>query len=329
MVTASPMPNGWATSSRGGKHGAEGGAHGVFHAAADIGGLVDHRRNTVTRPCQQTDARRAHRQLCRPGGQPARGQPVAVIGNADRRGVALDRHDLDRDQVRLADEIGDEGIGRRFIQLARGALLRDAGIAHHHDLVRHRQRLFLIMGHIDHGQAKVLLDLADLLAHLPAQLGVQVRQRFVEQQHLRFQHQRARHRDALLLAARQFATAGGRHSPSGPPAPARPCARSARLGLVEAGKLQPIADIFQHRHMRKQRVGLKHHRHVAVGRGQRGHVLVADQDLARAWPFPAPRSSAGSWSCRSPTAPAGSPACPPRPPGRCCRRPPHRGHKPW
>jgi hypothetical protein len=31
--------------------------------------------------------------------------------------------------------------------------------------------------------------------------------------------------------------------------------------------------------VRKQRVGLKHHADVAVGRGAQGHVLAADQDL--------------------------------------------------
>ena len=54
-----------------------------------------------------------------------------------------------------------------------------------------------------------LLQLADVLAHAAAQLGVEIRQRLVEQQHLRLEHERARHRDALLLAAGEL----GWHAP--------------------------------------------------------------------------------------------------------------------
>ena len=78
-------------------------------------------------------------------------------------------------------------------------------IVHHDDAVGHRQRLLLVVGDIDHRQAELGLDFADFLAHMPSELGVEVGERLVEQQHLRLQHQRPRHRDALLLAARQFA----------------------------------------------------------------------------------------------------------------------------
>jgi hypothetical protein len=67
-----------------------------------------------------------------------------------------------------------------------------------------RKRLALVVRHVQHGEFQRLLQLADLLAHAPAQLGVEVGQRLVEQQHRRLQHQRARHRHALLLAARQL-----------------------------------------------------------------------------------------------------------------------------
>ena len=47
----------------------------------------------------------------------------------------------------------------------------------------------------------LLVKLLDLGAHLDAQLGVEIRQRLVEQEHLRFAHDGAAHRDALPLAA--------------------------------------------------------------------------------------------------------------------------------
>ena len=69
---------------------------------------------------------------------------------------------------------------------------------------RHRHRLLLVVGDVDDGEAEPLLQVADLLAHLAAQAGVEIGQRLVEQQHRRLQHQRARDRDALLLSARQL-----------------------------------------------------------------------------------------------------------------------------
>ncbi len=41
-------------------------------------------------------------------------------------------------------------------------------------------------------------------AHVAAQLGVKVRQRFIEQKHLRLTHDGAADGDTLALAARQF-----------------------------------------------------------------------------------------------------------------------------
>ena len=57
------------------------------------------------------------------------------------------------------------------------------------------------MGDVDDGHPEILLQRADLLAHRPAQTGIEVRERLVEQQDIRLEHQRARHRDPLLLAA--------------------------------------------------------------------------------------------------------------------------------
>ena len=53
----------------------------------------------------------------------------------------------------------------------------------------------------DRGRAERALDLAQFDLHLLAQLGVQIRQRLVEQEHARPDYQRASERHALLLAA--------------------------------------------------------------------------------------------------------------------------------
>ena len=57
------------------------------------------------------------------------------------------------------------------------------------------------MGDEQGGGADLQLDPPDLVPQLHPDLGVQGRQRFVEQQHLRFDGQRPGQRDPLLLAA--------------------------------------------------------------------------------------------------------------------------------
>ena len=60
------------------------------------------------------------------------------------------------------------------------------------------------MGDEDRGEAEALLQRAQLPPHLHAHLGVEVRERLVEQQHLRLDGERAGQRDPLLLAAREL-----------------------------------------------------------------------------------------------------------------------------
>ena len=74
---------------------------------------------------------------------------------------------------------------------------------HDHDAVGQRHRFFLIVRDVERGDAEPLLQRAEFVAHLRAQPGVEIGQRLVEQQHFRLEHQRARNRDALLLAAGQ------------------------------------------------------------------------------------------------------------------------------
>ncbi|MCY1305147.1 hypothetical protein D9M70_549340 [compost metagenome] len=54
----------------------------------------------------------------------------------------------------------------------------------------------------------------------------------------------------------------------------------ARLLLLDAGGFEAIGDIVERRHVREERIGLEHHRDVALIGRQHGHVLAADQDLA-------------------------------------------------
>ncbi|TPM44090.1 hypothetical protein FJ964_19430 [Mesorhizobium sp. B2-3-2] len=106
-----------------------------------------------------------------------------------------------RYEVGIAHEVGDEAVVRLVVELARRAVLRDLACIHDDDAVGDGQRVLLVVGDVGHGQLQLLLEIADLFAHAPAQLGVEVRQRLVEQQDLRFQNDGAGDGDALLLAA--------------------------------------------------------------------------------------------------------------------------------
>ncbi len=92
-------------------------------------------------------------------------------------------------------------VARMVVDLERRADLLDPALVHHHDAVGHRQRFFLVVRHVDGGDAELALQRADLLAQRHADLGVERRERLVEQQHLRLDGERAGERHALLLAA--------------------------------------------------------------------------------------------------------------------------------
>ena len=59
----------------------------------------------------------------------------------------------------------------------------------------------LIVRDVDRGDADAVLNLADGVAHLDAQLRVEVGERLVHQQHVRLDDDGAGERDALLLTA--------------------------------------------------------------------------------------------------------------------------------
>ena len=79
-----------------------------------------------------------------------------------------------------------------------------AGV-HHDQALAERHRLDLVVRDEQRRDAELAVQLLDLQPRLRAQLGVEVRQRLVEQEHLRLAHDRAAHRHALALAARELA----------------------------------------------------------------------------------------------------------------------------
>ena len=76
--------------------------------------------------------------------------------------------------------------------------------AHEHNAVGQGHGLDLVMGDINHGLAQVLVQAFDFAAHLITQLGIQVRQWFIEKVEPCIAHHRTANRHALQLSTRQL-----------------------------------------------------------------------------------------------------------------------------
>ena len=205
---------------------------------------------------------------------------------ADREGDAGDRDpagpfDDPRQQVAGADELGDEGVCRLAVDVERRPELLDAAVVHDHDQVGHGHRLALVVGDQDGGDAETLLQQPQLHLHGLAQLGVEGGQRFVEQEQLGLDGERAGGRHALPLAAGKLADvalgeAGHTYQLEqfGGPPPAG--------GEVGAADAQGVGDVVLDAEVGKQRQRLEHHAEIAPVRGAVGDVLAVEQDAAGA-----------------------------------------------
>lgn len=103
-------------------------------------------------------------------------------------------------EIRRSDEPRNEHGCRLVVNLFGRTDLLDLALAHHRDSVAHRERLFLIVGHENEGDADFALDALQFDLHRFAKLQVQRSQGLVEQQRIGSVHQRASQRNPLLLA---------------------------------------------------------------------------------------------------------------------------------
>ena len=111
------------------------------------------------------------------------------------------RGHFDGQEVHLwrANEARNKAVCRVVVQLQRFTHLRHTAGIQHHDFVGEGHRFHLIVGDVNHRAAKTLVQTGDFNAHLDAQGGIQVRKRFIEQEHARFGHQRTANRHTLTL----------------------------------------------------------------------------------------------------------------------------------
>ncbi|CAM2138117.1 hypothetical protein PT2222_100127 [Paraburkholderia tropica] len=273
-------------------HLAAGQAHVIERIAAHVG----HVRHDAARPvrlrarllARYAHALGAHRNADRHAERA--GHAVAHVHarfevfafDVDVIGLVFDH--LAFEQIGRADELGREAAVGEFVDFVGRADLHDAAFAHDRETIGHRHRFFLIVRDHHAGDVDLLDDVHEFELGLLADLLIERRHRFVEQQQLGALDERTRERDALLLAARELMRLALRV--------AAHLHEIERVGhafpdfvLRHPFLLEAERNIRFHAHMRKERIRLEHHvDRTAIGR-QRREVLAIDEDLARGGRF--------------------------------------------
>lgn len=181
--------------------------------------------------------------------------------------------DLGLDEVRGAEEVGDERGVRVLVEVGGRAELFDTARVHHGDRVGHGHGLLLVVRDMDEGDADLGLDPLELKLHLAAQLEVEGAQRLVEEQHLGVVDQGAGDGDTLLLAAGELVGLL-----------ARLLAEldevehvvDLLLDALDPAPTQAEGDVLEDVQVREERVRLEDGVHRPLVRRQVRHLLVAE-----------------------------------------------------
>src|SRR5438270_6017088 len=136
------------------------------------------------------------------------GSGVLPLSAAQHEAPAIDQIGADPaspENIGSADEARDKFRPRLLINLLGRAYLLGASVVHYDDEVGSRHRFGLVVRHVNRGVFVGVVQTADLEPHLLAQIGVEVRERLIEQQRLRLDDEGASKPDALLLTAGELA----------------------------------------------------------------------------------------------------------------------------
>ncbi len=188
---------------------------------------------------------------------------------------ALARGEREQVHRRGADEARDENVGRQLVEVGRRSVLLDPPGVQQHHAIGHGHRLDLVMGDVDHGDPERALQVADLPAHLLAQLGVEIGERLVHEAHRGLGDDGASEGDPLLLPAGELAWLAIEEF--GETEQCRDLVE-APFDLGSPGLAHPQAedDVLGDRKMRKERIRLEHHRDVALRRRQARDVATGN-----------------------------------------------------
>ena len=186
----------------------------------------------------------------------------------------IDRRHPPLDQVHVTDKSRHPSRSWPLIDRRRLANLRELALVHHTDSIRDRHRLVLVVRDDDERRLQPALQLFELKARFLAQLAIERRERLIEQQHLWPLRKRARERNALALATGELIRLACCEWPK---------LHEARQSILP----EPERHVCRDRHVRKQRVALKHHvDRPPVGRDA-GEVLSGERHMARVRRFEA------------------------------------------
>ena len=247
---------------------------GLDHVHAAGHGAGGPRGNEFEIPC-------AHAHVGDPGGRagavPVAERDVAACDD-DARALRVERHVEDVHR-RVPHELGDEPVRRAVEHLLRRCVLLDATVVEQADPVRHRERLDLVVRHVDRGRAEPLLEALDLRAHRHAQLRVEVGQRLVHEERGRFADDRPGEGDPLALPAGELARSArqevvhleGARDPQDGVLP---------LPRVDLAHLERVGDVLGHGQVGVQGVALEDHGDVTASRRAVRHVLPGDDHAA-------------------------------------------------
>ena len=196
-------------------------------------------------------------------------QLLGAEANPDRVPLLL-QLGLDQVHRRRPDEPAHEEVHRLVVEHLRCVDLLEQTALQDGHTIAHGHRLGLVVRDVDGGCLELALDAGDLGAHLHPQLGVEVRQRFVHEEHRRRADDGATHRDALPLTTREVAWLAVEQLLE--TEDVRDLFDSAvAFCLRHLVELQAESEVVAHREVRVERVVLEHHRDVAVLGGNPVH----------------------------------------------------------
>ncbi len=179
---------------------------------------------------------------------------------------------------RAADKARHKAGGRFLVHFHRRANLLGDAFVHHHHALGEGHGFDLIVGHVQGGGVQATVQLLQLKTHLHAQLGVEVRQRLVEEEYRRIAHDGAPHCHALALAAGELARAALQQSVQLENA-CRFFHALVDMAFAHAADFQPPGHVLFHAHVRIEGVVLEHHRDASVFRLHLGDALTVNPDI--------------------------------------------------
>src|SRR5258708_2794903 len=150
------------------------GRHQAIPVLAEIGALddapLDPPAGAIAGGAAEPDALRPHREDHAPPEFGNLGKAAGLEGEARKADRAAGERAFQ--EVRAADEAGDEARARAVVEREGVVDLLDPALVHYHDAVGGHHRFRLVVGDVDGGDAEPIVEPSDLEAHLLAQIGV-------------------------------------------------------------------------------------------------------------------------------------------------------------